>query len=76
MESILQILSELRPDVDFVNNKKKLVDQGVIDSFDMLQLINMLNEEYMIKIRPQDILPENFNSVESMMSLIEKKQSE
>jgi acyl carrier protein len=42
----------------------------------MLQLINMLNEEYMIKIRPQDILPENFNSVESMLKLIEKKQKE
>lgn len=76
MDALLRILEELRPDVDFVNNQKKLVDQGVIDSFDMLQLITMLNEEFSIKIRPQDILPENFNSLDAMLALIDKKMNE
>ena len=58
----MEILEELRPDVDFAN-EKALVTDGILDSFD-------------ITIRPANLVPENFNSAEAMYALIEKLQDE
>ena len=73
METLMEILEELRPDVDFAN-EKSLVSGGVLDSFDILSLVGQLNDEFDITIRPAHLVPENFNSAEAMLSLIEKLQ--
>ena len=75
MEQLMEILSELRPDVDF-ENEKSLVTGGILDSFDIISLVGMLNDEYDITIRPANLVPENFNSAEAMLELIEKLQDE
>ena len=75
METLMEILEELRPDVDFAN-EKSLVSGGVLDSFDILSLVGQLNDEFDITIRPANLVPENFNSAEGMLSLIEKRQGE
>ena len=75
METLLEILEELRPDVDFTS-EKALVTGGVFDSLDILSLVGRLNEEFDITIRAADLVPENFNSAEGMLSLIEKRQGE
>ena len=75
MERLMEILEELRPDVDFAN-EKSLITGGVFDSFDIMSLVSQLNNEFDITIKPANLLPENFNSAEAMLSLIEKLQDE
>lgn len=75
METLMAILEELRPDVDFAN-EKSLVTDGVFDSFDIISLVSQLNDEFDITIKPANLLPENFNSAEAILSLIEKLQDE
>ncbi len=70
MEKLIGILTELRPDVDFENNDQ-LVDSGELDSFDIVMLIGEINNVFDIKIPIVSIIPENFNSVNSIMKLIE-----
>lgn len=75
MELLMAILEELRPDVDFAN-EKSLVTGGVLDSFDIITLVSQLNDEFDITIKPANLLPENFNSAEAMLAMIEKLQDE
>ena len=49
MERLLEILSEIKEDVDF-STCTTLIDDGILDSFDILQIISALNEEYDISI--------------------------
>ena len=54
METLLKILAELRPDVDFEENKE-LVDSGELDSFDIVSLVGELCDEYDIEIGADEI---------------------
>ena len=71
MDKLLEILTNLRPDVDF-EEEKSLVDGNVFDSFDIISLIGEINEEYGIEIGVEDIVPEKFNSAETIYELIKK----
>jgi acyl carrier protein len=71
MERLLEILNDIRPDVDFAN-ETGLMDDGILDSFDMVSIISEMNDEYNISIRVNELKPENFNSVEAMMKLVER----
>lgn len=73
MDELMEILNELRPDVDF-ENEKSLITDGILDSFDIVALVGELNEAFDIEIKPNYLLPKNFNSAEAMMELIEQLQ--
>lgn len=75
MEKVLEILEELRPDVDF-ENEESLVDGGVLDSFDIVALVGELNDEFDIEIKPSDLVPANFNSAKAINALVEKLMDE
>ncbi|MEE0869233.1 MAG: phosphopantetheine-binding protein [Ruminococcus sp.] len=75
MDELMEILEELRPDVDF-ENETALIDDGVLDSFDIVALVGELNDAFDIEIKPNNLVPENFNSAEAMMALIEQLQDE
>ena len=75
MEALLKILEELHPDVDF-RNEKALIDDKILDSFDIISLITEINEEYGVRIPVDEIVPENFNSAEAIYKLIQKLQDE
>lgn len=75
MDELMEILEELRPDVDF-ENETALIDDGVLDSFDIVALVGELNEAFDIEIKPNNLGPENFNSAKAMMALIEQLQDE
>lgn len=75
MDELMQILEELRPDVDF-ESEKQLIADGILESFDIVALVGELNEEFDIEIKPNDLVPENFNSAEAMYALITKLQDE
>ena len=75
MEKVLEILEELRPDVDF-EKEESLVDGGVLDSFDIVALDGELNDEFDIEIKPSDLVPANFNSAKAINALVEKLMDE
>ncbi len=73
--TIIEILEEIRPDVEF-ENETSLVDGNVLESFDIVSLVSELSDEFDITIRPKDLVPENFNSVDAMTALVEKLMDE
>lgn len=74
-EQLMEILNDLRPDVEF-EKEDKLIDDGILDSFDIVSLVSELNSEFDIEINVMDLEPENFNTVEAMLELIVKMQEE
>ena len=68
-EKLLEILEDVRPDVDF-ENEDQLVDGNIIDSFDIITIVGEIKDTFGINITVTDIVPENFNSVEKMIELI------
>ena len=71
MEELLNILKELHEDVDF-EIEEGLVDDGILDSLDIVTLITEINDAFDISIPAEEIVPENFNSAGAIWALIEK----
>lgn len=72
-QEIIEILKEIRPEFDFDENMN-FVEMGMLDSFDMVILVNSLEEKYNIVIDGLDILPENFATVDAIETLINKQK--
>lgn len=70
-EQIIRILTELRPEFDF-NQEVNFIEQGMLDSFDVVNLVSELDSTFGISIDGVDILPENFASVEAIENLLKK----
>ncbi len=75
MEELLEILSELHPEVDFAA-EQSLVDGKILDSFDIVSLISEINETFDVVVPPEEIKPENFNSAKAIWAMIEKLRDE
>ena len=75
MERVLEILTDVRPDVDFMN-ETKLIDDGIIDSFDIIAIVSELNDEFDVQIPIDELEPDNFNTVQAIHELIIKLQEE
>lgn len=73
MQKLLEILHDVNEDVDF-ENETALVDEGLIDSFDINVIIAALDEAYDIQIEVGDIEPENFNSAEAILATVKRYQ--
>ena len=71
-DTVLQILLDIRPDVDF-ENEKLLIDEKVLDSFDIISIISDLNEAFDIDINVDDLVPENFNTLEAIVDVVESR---
>ncbi len=72
-EKLLEILSEVRPDVDF-ENEKELVSGNILESFDIVQIVAELDDEFDVEISPKDLTADNFNSLDALEELIERLQ--
>lgn len=73
MERLLEILKGIRPDVDFAN-ETALIDDGILDSFDVVSIISELDNEFNVQIRITELDPENFNSAEAIWKLVQEMQ--
>ena len=73
-EKLLEILEELRPDVDF-ENEKALIDDGILASLDVVSLVSEFVDAFDVMIGVEHLIPEYFNSIEGMLTLIEKIQN-
>lgn len=71
-EQIIKILNELRPEFDFSQEGVDFIEEGMLDSFDMVNLVSELDATFGISIDGVDILPENFGTVDSIASLLVK----
>ena len=74
ISKLVEILVDINEDVDFAN-EKALVDDGLIDSFDITSIITALDEAYNIRIEASEIEPENFNSVEAILETVKRYQA-
>jgi acyl carrier protein len=75
MEKLLDILGQIRSDIDY-ESEKALVDDGILDSFDIVSIVSELSMEYDIDISIDDMTAENFNSAEAMFEMISRIQDE
>lgn len=75
MEELLEILRKMKPDVDFESNEH-LIDEEILDSFDIISLVSAVDDEFDVQITAVDIVPENFNSAKALYRLIERLQEE
>ena len=71
MKKLISILNELHPEVDF-ETEDKLIDRGILDSFDIVSLVAEIDAEYDVQIPAEELLPENFNSAQAVFALIRR----
>lgn len=74
-EKLMEILAELRPDLEFAG-QTKLIDDGILDSLDIVSLVFELNDAFDLEITVDELVPDNFNSPEAILELIVAKQEE
>lgn len=70
-EKVLEILSNIRPEFDFTEDVN-FIEEGMIDSFDVVSLVADLDATFGISIDGVDIIPENFSSIDSIINLLMK----
>ena len=70
-DRILGILEEIRPENDF-RHSADFIAEGLLDSFDIVQLVDMLDQEFGISVDGLDILPENFRNADKIVELLHK----
>lgn len=75
METLLNILNGLHPDVDFTSIDD-LYDEGVLDSLDMVRLVTEIGMEFDVQIPAEELVPENFQNVNTILALIERLDEE
>lgn len=75
MEALLNILTEIHPDVDF-DTCNTLIDDHILDSFDIVTLVAEIDEEFDVQIPAEELIPENFNSAKALYALIQKLENE
>ena len=70
-EKILAILQDIRPEVDFTESND-FIDDGYLDSFDMVALVSNLDKTFGISILGEDIIPENFVNLDAIENIVKK----
>ena len=74
MEDLIKILKGVKPGVDF-ENETALIDDGILDSLDIITIIAEIFDEFDITVPTNHITPENFNSAKALYALIEELES-
>lgn len=73
-QKIIEILSTLRPEFEFTDDKN-FIEEGMLDSFDVVSLVNELEENFNVVIDGEDILPENFSTLEAIENLVNQSKN-
>ena len=71
LENLIELLKDVNDDADY-ENCTSLVDDRVLTSFDILAVINMIDDEFDVAVPAKDIVPANFNSASAMLALIQR----
>lgn len=70
MEEFINMLSAIRPGVDFAA-EEALVDDGILKSLDIITIISEIADRYGVVIPSDEIIPDNFNSAQALFELVE-----
>ena len=70
-QKVIDILNEIRPEFDF-SQDVNILDNCMLDSFDIINLVCELEKEFNITIDGMDIIPENFENIQSIVNLLIK----
>ena len=70
MNELTELLQSIRPEIDFTQSN--LAENGVLDSMDIMLIVDGISQHYNIQINPLDIVPEYFDSVSAMYELLQK----
>lgn len=73
MDKLLELLKDVCPDVDFENGTE-LVTGGELDSMDVVTLIGEISDAFDVEVPVEEMVPENFDSVQAIYNLIKKLQ--
>ena len=72
-EEVMEILTEIRKDIEF-EHETRLIDDQILASLDIVAIVGEFNDTFDVEISVEDLIPENFNSVDAMVALIESAQ--
>ncbi|MBO5171003.1 MAG: acyl carrier protein [Oscillospiraceae bacterium] len=75
MNELLEILNDIQPGVDF-ENETHLIDNHLLDSLSIISLVAELEDTFDMTIPAVEIIPDNFNSAEAMMEMIQRLQED
>ncbi len=70
MEEFISMLKGIKPNVDF-EHEEALVDDGLIESLDIISIISEISDKYGVQIPSDEIIPDNFNSAEALYELVQ-----
>ena len=70
----MQILTECCPDIDF-ETEVALIDEGILESLDIVMIVSEIKDVLDVEITVDDLVPENFNSVDQILALVEARKS-
>lgn len=73
--SILQVLSSLKPEVQFFEHGN-FVGEQILDSLDLIRLVGLLEETFAVSIEGSEMLPQNFHSVASIEALVRRNRKQ
>ena len=75
MEELIAKLKAIRADVDFAH-EDKLVESGILASFDIIQIVMMIESVYEVKVPVTELKPNNFNSAAAMYAMVQRLEDE
>lgn len=73
-EQIIKILTELRPEFDFTEEGVDFIEESMLDSFDIVSLVDSIETEIGVVIDGIDVIPENFCNLEAICQTIERNR--
>lgn len=71
MDKLIQILTDLHPEVDFYE-ETMLIDAGILDSFDIVTIVAEIDDVFDVQIPAEELIPENFNSAKALLTLVRR----
>lgn len=71
LDHMIELLEDVKGNIDY-ENCTKLVDDRVLDSFDILSIISSINDEFDVSVPAKDIVPGNFNSAQAMLDMVKR----
>ena len=73
-KELMRILTETCPGIDF-EGETALIDDGILESLDIVMIVSEIMEAFEVELSVDDLLPENFNSVDAMLEMIEEHRA-
>ena len=75
LDDMIELLSDIKDNVDY-ETCTTLVDDHILDSFNIISIISSIDEEFDVSVPAKEIIPENFNSAQSLVAMVNRLADE